>query len=395
MDADPSAVWIANVVLAAELLPLLARIPVARRRPLPRLAHAGDGLASIPRARAVVMNPPYGRVRLDEHERARWESYLYGHANLYALFLGAGLESLDEEGVLAAIIPTSFLAGRYFASLRAELAHRAPLREMTFVEEREGVFDGVLQETCLAAFTRRRVRRTNVASANGKIVKVARVASPRGDRPWVLPRHTDHADIAAATTTMPLSLRSVGWRVSTGPLVWNRRRADLNPVRGKDMAPVLWAADLDGGKLHCDSRRDRLRWLSLQGNDASVLLLEEPAILVQRTTAPEQQRRVVCVELTPALLSEWGGAIVVENHVNVIRAVGPAKPLLSRPALAAVLSTRTIDQLMRCISGSVAVSAYELESLPLPDAATLATWEPLRGEALESAVSASYRTAAR
>lgn len=341
------------------------------------------------------MNPPYGRVRLDEHERARWESYLYGHANLYALFLGAGLESLDEEGVLAAIIPTSFLAGRYFASLRAELAHRAPLREMTFVEEREGVFDGVLQETCLAAFTRRRVRRTNVASANGKIVKVARVASPRGDRPWVLPRHTDHADIAAATTTMPLSLRSVGWRVSTGPLVWNRRRADLNPVRGKDMAPVLWAADLDGGKLHCDSRRDRLRWLSLQGNDASVLLLEEPAILVQRTTAPEQQRRVVCVELTPALLSEWGGAIVVENHVNVIRAVGPAKPLLSRPALAAVLSTRTIDQLMRCISGSVAVSAYELESLPLPDAATLATWEPLRGEALESAVSASYRTAAR
>jgi adenine-specific DNA-methyltransferase len=388
IDADPLAVWIANVALASELLPLLARVPAARRRPLPKLAHLGDGLASGPQARAVVMNPPYGRVRLDEDERTRWESYLYGHANLYSLFLGAGLESLDEEGVLAAIIPTSFLAGRYFASLRAELARQAPLREMTFVEERGGVFAGVLQETCLAAFSRRRVRRTTVSSANGRIVPVARVSSPRGDAPWVLPRRDDDAQIAAAAKGMPLTLESAGWKVSTGPLVWNRRKSDLGPKQGKGKYRVLWAADLDGGKLHSDPQRDDFRWLS-QGDNSSVLL-KEPAVLVQRTTSPEQQRRLVCVELTPKLLREWGGAIVIENHVNVIRPARSVSPLMSRATLAAVLSTRTIDRLMRCISGSVAVSAYELESLPLPDAATLKMWEPLRGDALEAAVSAAY-----
>jgi adenine-specific DNA-methyltransferase len=124
------------------------------------------------------------------------------------------------------------------------------------------------------------------------------------------------------------------------------------------------------------------------------MLLEDPAVLVQRTTAPEQQRRVVCVELSPEALQDWGGSVVVENHVNVIRPVCRTS-LLSCAALTAVLSTATIDRLTRCISGSVALSAYELESLPLPDAGTLAAWETLRGDALERAVANAYRPAAR
>ena len=113
VDTDPSAAWLASVILAAELLPLLARVPSAKRRPLPRLARTGDGLALPPRpARAVVMNPPYGRVRLDDNERIRWSRYLYGHANLYGLFLGCGIESLEQDGVLAAIVPTSLHSSR-------------------------------------------------------------------------------------------------------------------------------------------------------------------------------------------------------------------------------------------------------------------------------------------
>jgi adenine-specific DNA-methyltransferase len=390
-DSDPSAVWVSNVVLAAELLPLLARLPESHRRPLPQLAQIGDGLESSRSfARVVVMNPPYGRVRLGEEERARWGRYLYGHANLYSLFLAAGLESLDDEGVLAAVVPTSFLAGRYFASLREELTRQAPLREMTFVEERSGVFAGVLQETCLAAFTRRRIRRTNISSANGSVVPVAKVSTPRGSLPWVLPRRSDDAHLAAAARSMPLTLGAAGWKVSTGPLVWNRRRDDLGSCRCKNSVPVLWAADLDGGELRPDGTRNALRWLALRGTDPSVMLLRDPAVLVQRTTAPEQQRRVVCIELTPKLLKQWGGAVVVENHVNVIRPRGDESPQLSRSALAALLSTKTIDRLMRCISGSVAVSAYELESLPLPDPAILGEWESLHGDKLEEAVASAY-----
>lgn len=44
VDTDPAAVWLANVLMAAEALPLLAAVPVRRRRPFPELVRLSDGL---------------------------------------------------------------------------------------------------------------------------------------------------------------------------------------------------------------------------------------------------------------------------------------------------------------------------------------------------------------
>ena len=58
--------------------------------------------------------------------------------------------------------------------------------------------------------------------------------------------------------------------------------------------------------------------------------------------------------------------------------------------LAAVLATGELDRIIRSLAGSVAVSAYELESLPLPAAVILSSWNGLSGEALAEAVAAAY-----
>ncbi|MDQ3485548.1 MAG: SAM-dependent methyltransferase, partial [Actinomycetota bacterium] len=186
--------------------------------------------------------------------------------------------------------------------------------------------------------------------------------------------------------------RDVGYRCSTGPLVWNRRAEDLDARASASSVPVIWAADIDGGCLHRDRSRDRLRYLRVRPGDDRYLVSVVPAVLVQRTTAPEQARRLVAAELTPQVLADWGGRVIIENHVNVLRPTA-ATPLLSRATLTRVLSSAPLDRVMRSISGSVAVSAYELESLPLPSATTLADWDKLPGEELEAAISETYRGA--
>jgi adenine-specific DNA-methyltransferase len=196
---------------------------------------------------------------------------------------------------------------------------------------------------------------------------------------------------------MPLTLANAGYRVSTGPLVWNRRKADLyaSPVPGS--VPVLWAADIDLHQVHQDRARDDARYLLLRGNDERVMVLDEPAVLVQRTTAPEQPRRLVAAPLTWQVLEAWGGRVVIENHVNVVRPVTAplGEPLLDVWHLYRLLSTDPIDRVLRCLSGSVAVSAYELQALPLPSADILREWNELDGEQLERAVAAAYRRASR
>lgn len=394
IDTDPVAVWLANVVLGAELLPLLARVPERSRRPLPALARVGDGLAAMDQApaRVVVMNPPYGRVRLGEVERARFESVLFGHANLYGLFLGAALDGLDDRGVIAALVPTSFTSGRYFTRLRQQIAERAPLRQIGFVSHRSGVFASVLQETCLAVLSREPadvVQVTAITAAG--LEDVAQVPARGDDHAWVLPRRAREAPIAAAAAAMPLTLSGAGWRASTGPLVWNRRRADLHPRAAADRCYVIWGADCEGGALHRDRARNTMRYLAVRGHsDEKVMVLDEPAVLVQRTTAPEQRRRLVAAVLDQNFLDQvpGRGGVVVENHVNVLRPT--TCPALSQDLLGRLLATTTMDQLIRCISGSVALSAYELESLPLPAAHVLSQWERLYGAELEAAVAGAY-----
>ena len=88
-------------------------------------------------------------------------------------------------------------------------------------------------------------------------------------------------------------------------------------------------------------------------------------MLVQRTTSKEQHRRLIAAEM-PAEFITRHKAVVVENHLNMVRPIsGTAK--VSPAAVACLLNSRAADQAFRCISGSVAVSAFELEALPLPD----------------------------
>jgi adenine-specific DNA-methyltransferase len=87
-------------------------------------------------------------------------------------------------------------------------------------------------------------------------------------------------------------------------------------------------------------------------------------VLLQRTTAKEQQSRLVAAEL-PAQFVREHGAVVIENHLNMIRPIN-SRPAVSAGVLAKLLNNPIVDQAFRCLSGSVAVSAYELESLPLP-----------------------------
>jgi adenine-specific DNA-methyltransferase len=340
------------------------------------------------------MNPPYGRQRLSVEQRTLFADSLYGHANLYSLFLAAASRNVASKGVVAALVPTSFTSGLYFHRLREQMSQRTPLRRVAFVQERSGVFGGVLQETCLAVFSTANSRKVAVERiSDGKMSSVADVPSPRTSQPWLIPREASDAGLAAAASKLPLTLKDAGWHASTGPLVWNRRRAELHARNASGRAFVLWAADIDGGRVHRDRSRDALRYLDLRDdNDRRVNALTTPAVLVQRTTAPEQPRRLLVAELTQEKLDELGGSIVVENHVNVLRP-STTTPLLTRSTLIRVLDSPTFDRLMRCISGSVAVSSYELGSLPLPDAGTLAEWNTLSGDVLDAAIANAFRPA--
>ena len=322
----------------------------------------------------VVGNPPYGRVTLSPEMREKFRRSLFGHANLYGVFTDLALRFTRPGGVIAYVTPTSFLSGEYFKALRGLLGRDAPPASIDFIGERRGVFADVLQETMLATYWRGGDRGAGkVHFIFGKVGRLDRkddhgivqTCPTTRTCPWLMPRTQAQSTLMRRADRLRCRLSDYGYTVSTGPLVWNRHKPSLRDRPGRGRYPLVWAESVraEGVFEFRAEKRNHKPWFEPKANELWVVT-DFPCVLLQRTTAKEQSRRLIAAEL-PAAFIEEHGAVVIENHLNMIKPLNGV-PRVTPGALAVLLNSGVVDQVFRCINGSVAVSAYELEALPLP-----------------------------
>jgi adenine-specific DNA-methyltransferase len=300
---------------------------------------------------------------------------LYGHPNLYGLFTHVAIDMAKPKGIISYLTPTSFLSGEYFKNLRALIRKHARIIEIDFIAVRKGVFEDVLQETMLASYCNDSKHQDSF-QVNEMITSIDGSASvyPIGDcslpdnptAPWIVPKKSEQTISVDAMLHMHARLKDWGYQISTGQLVWNRYKDQLSDKVNKNSYPVIWseAVSQDGTFSLKADKKNHSNWFHFKTGD-DYLLTTAPCLLLQRTTAKEQDKRLIAAILPQALL-EKNRAVVVENHLNMIYPVVPT-PLVSLDVLSAFLNSKAVNNAFRTISGSVAVSAYELESLPIPD----------------------------
>ncbi|MFA8388218.1 MAG: Eco57I restriction-modification methylase domain-containing protein [Pelagibaca sp.] len=370
-DIDPAAAWLAQNMIDAALHPWTSRCGI----PAPRIIEVRDSLhsgADTSLAEApdlIIGNPPFGAIRLSSEQRAAFSRVLFGRANLYALLLDRALDLVSSGGIIAFLTPTSCLGGHYYKNLRKRLAEDAPPVTIDFMLERKGVYDTAQQETLLATWRRDHrpagIKLSEVQIAGGQ-VRVEDIGSGLlpscSTDPWPLPRRVAHAHVVPAFYRSRHRLEDWGYRVRTGPIDGSgqKSRAAATPRPGR--VPLIWADSVDpaNGFTWPGLRRGNAAWFVAGKED----LLREPAILVQRTTAPEQPRRLVAC-LLPRAFIDAHGAVGVENHLNLVEPIDGASAV-PLAVVAAILKSQVADMILRCLSGSIAISATELRALPLP-----------------------------
>ena len=183
--------------------------------------------------------------------------------------------------------------------------------------------------------------------------------------PWLLPRSAEQARLISGLHRQACRLADYGYQAKTGPLVWNRHKPRLAAAHRPGCVPLIWAESVSSpGRFQFRARRRNHTPYYQVGANEDWLLIKQPCVLLQRTTAKEQSRRLIAAELSADFVSTHG-AVTAENHLNMVVPV-TGVPEIAPSTLVAVLNSRVVDQVSRCMNGSVAVSAYELESLPLP-----------------------------
>ena len=400
-EIDSFAAWMSQVFLDVTLGELCVKAG-RRLKPLVRVCDTLEQSPGPQQFDLVVGNPPYGRITLSPELREKFRRSLYGHANLYGVFSDLALRFASPGGVVAYVTPTSFLSGQYFKALRALLGREAPPVSIDFVAKRKGVFADVLQETLLATYQRGRDPESGrvhfIAQGPDGSIKITGKGNfnlpARPDDPWLIPRTDQHNKLLGRVTQLPHRLVDYGYTVSTGPLVWNRHKTSLRDTPGEGRYPLVWAESVrpDGAFEFRARKRNHKPYFEPKSKERWVVT-DHPCILLQRTTAKEQCRRLIAAELPEQFIEEHG-AVVVENHLNMIKPHN-GRPKVSPAVLAALLNSDVVDQVFRCINGSVAVSAYELQALPLPSPQDIEGIEKLverraSQEALEQAVERLY-----
>lgn len=372
-DIDPFAAWISHLCVEALLLPQV----VASGKRLGPITEERDSLASWEGhegAYALVMdNPAFGKVKDNEGLRNRFRRSLFGHPNLYGLFTDLAVHlAAPERGIIAYLTPTSYLGGKYFKALRRLLAEEAPPVSIDIVDSRADVFEEVLQEVALSVFRRGNSQKAascsviHVEPGSLRVEAAGRFVLPADpESSWLMPRDASDAPFVERMLSMPSRLSDWGYSVSTGPLVWNRKKAKLHNDARKDSVPVVWAEAVCGqGKFRLKPKKRHHAAFYEPSGPLDSNLVTTPCLLLQRTTAKEQDRRLISAVLRASVIKAHG-AVTVENHLNMVIAA-KRRPPVPMKVLSAFLASETADRVIRCINASVALSASEIETMPLP-----------------------------
>jgi len=85
---------------------------------------------------AVIVNPPYFKVRKDSEHAQLMQRVVHGQPNAYAFFLALAARLLKPDGELVAITPRSFCNGLYFRGFRHWFFQRMALDHVHLFESR-------------------------------------------------------------------------------------------------------------------------------------------------------------------------------------------------------------------------------------------------------------------
>ena len=70
----------------------------------------------------IIGNPPFYVMKKNEKKYNKYEHYYTGRPNIFVLFIAKSLELLENNGILAFVLPKNFMNCLYYDNLRKHIS---------------------------------------------------------------------------------------------------------------------------------------------------------------------------------------------------------------------------------------------------------------------------------
>lgn len=253
----------------------------------------------------IIGNPPYVIVPSGTVNK-EYEEYIIGRPNLYCLFILHSIKMLKDNGILAFVIPKSFLNSLYYSKVRNYLMSKGNILDILDFDNQEdedelkGQYIDTKQSTIGFIFKKTLQLNPNPEYA----LKMGEYEN------YVFTLDLKNLKLFLENST---TISKLGLKVKTGTIVWNQHKHKLT----NDITKPLLIYNSNITEDHLVIPRDFRNTEKKQYINISISS-NKPAILVNRGNGNTNYK------LTFAAINLYNPDIpeyCVENHLNVISAI--------------------------------------------------------------------------
>lgn len=270
----------------------------------------------------IVGNPPYFSVKTKQPE------CMVGRGNIYIQFLYKCLtKHLNPEGVLAFVLPTSLYNSSYYEPCRQYIAENTTILHL---ETLDVSYYETSQPTILIVIKNCKLNDDYIFKYLGNT--------------YITPYYKELYELTKDTVT----LKSLGFTVKTGDVVWNQEKDKLST----EGTLVIYTSNIVDNSLVLNNLSgEKKQYINGFKNPPT----KGPAILVSRGYGNSYRFSFVVVDNI-----EFHG----ENHINVISCSNPELAKNINTIKKSFESNKT-ELFIKYFVGNGALSKTELENLPI------------------------------
>ena len=316
----------------------------------------------------VIGNPPYV-VSKDKQLRKIYSESVYGRPNLYGYFIHRVLQGLlADNGILTFINPRTLLTDAYCSALRTFVLKHSQISSVLNIVDRRNVFESVLQSCIVNSFqntnTTNPIRIKSIFSkediSNTNWVEISRddFLFKQNDGPLFIVGNNHRVYDIFRKLKMLKSFKTHGLSFTTGKIQWDLYRSVLGDSPTPIATRLIWAENVQRYcYLEARTRADRIY---INARLERCQPITHDTIIIQRTTAVEQPRRIIAHLFSP---DSFGYPIQAENNTSYLVEIED----MHLKFVLGILNSKFIDFIFRHVNSNTHVSAGELNALPLPD----------------------------
>lgn len=240
----------------------------------------------------IIGNPPYFVLEKGYKIPKKIEPYIYGRPNIFGLFIIQAISMLAPNGILAFIIPKSFLNSAYYSKIRNYIKQTCKIIEIIDFEKDNKFID--TQQSTFGIILKR--------ESNNTILSVECNYSIKINDNFMF---TNDSIILKSLFEGSTTLAELGLNVRTGNIVWNQHKDELTDDENETV--LLYNTNLTKDHtidLKSFKNEEKHQYIKKDGRI-------DPILVVNRGNGNSAYK------LNYALVSNIG-PYLIENHLNEI-----------------------------------------------------------------------------